>query len=84
VLCVCYVSVMARRRGAVGRAGARVHACACMSFAVLRAVGTGPAPVDLLEALWLAGEMDGLTPVWQEGMSDYLPVSQVYLYCAPL
>ena len=38
---------------------------------------TGPAPVDLLEALWLAGEMDGLTLVWQEGMPDFLPVSQV-------
>jgi len=38
---------------------------------------TGPAPVDLLEALWLAGEMDGLTLVWKEGMSGYLPVSQV-------
>ena len=36
------------------------------------------APLDLLEALWLAGEMDGLTPVWKEGMPDYVPVSQVY------
>ena len=30
-----------------------------------------------LEALWLAGEMDGLTLVWREGMAEYVPVSQV-------
>jgi len=44
-----------------------------------RYLSAGPAPVDLLEALWLAGEMDGLTPVWKEGMPDYLPVSQVFV-----
>lgn len=43
---------------------------------------TGPAPLDLLEALWLAGEMDGLTLVWREGMEDYLPVSQVRIRLA--
>ena len=34
-------------------------------------------PIDILEALWLAGEMDGQTLVWKEGMSECLPVAQV-------
>lgn len=39
-------------------------------------VKTGPTPVDLLEGLWLAGELDGMTPVWKEGMADYLPIAE--------
>ena len=37
---------------------------------------TGPAPVDLLEGLWLAGELDGLSLVWREGLKDYIPVAE--------
>ena len=37
---------------------------------------TGPAPVDLLEGLWLAGELDGMTLVWTEGMERYKPLSE--------
>lgn len=38
---------------------------------------TGPLPVDLLEALWVSGEIDGMTEVWKEGMDAYVPVAQV-------
>ena len=38
---------------------------------------TGPADLDLLEALWLAGDMDGLTLVWKEGMPDFVPLGEV-------
>ncbi|EKX31778.1 hypothetical protein GUITHDRAFT_149069, partial [Guillardia theta CCMP2712] len=38
---------------------------------------TGPLPLDLLEALWLSGEIDGLTSVWKEGMEDYASISAV-------
>ena len=34
-------------------------------------------PLDLLEALWLSGEIDGLTSVWKEGMADYASISAV-------
>eukprot|EP00961_Rhodomonas_salina_P242283 3272932-Rhodomonas_salina.1 len=37
----------------------------------------GPADLDLLEALWLAGDMDGLTMVWKEGMNDFVPLGEV-------
>jgi hypothetical protein len=37
---------------------------------------TGPTPVDLLEGLWVAGELDGMTLVWKEGMDDYLPIAE--------
>jgi hypothetical protein len=52
----------------------------CASFSLTAIVSccvAGPMPLDLLEALWLAGEMDGLTLVWKEGMAEYVPVSQV-------
>eukprot|EP00960_Hanusia_phi_P044000 756401-Hanusia_phi.AAC.1 len=38
---------------------------------------TGPLPLDLLEALWISGEIDGLTAVWKEGMEDYASISAV-------
>lgn len=37
---------------------------------------TGPTPVDLLEGLWVAGELDGMTLVWKEGMGDYRPIAE--------
>ncbi len=41
---------------------------------------TGPAPVDLLEGLWLAGELDGMTLVWKEGMDDYKAIAGTPAY----
>jgi hypothetical protein len=37
---------------------------------------TGPASIDVLEGLWLAGELDGLSLVWREGLADYIPVAE--------
>ncbi len=37
---------------------------------------TGPACIDVLEGLWLAGELDGLSLVWREGLPKYIPVAE--------
>ena len=37
---------------------------------------TGPACIDGLEGLWLAGELDGLSLVWREGLPKYIPVAE--------
>ena len=37
---------------------------------------TGPASIDVLEGLWLAGELDGLSMVWREGLPKYIPVAE--------
>jgi hypothetical protein len=37
---------------------------------------TGPACVDVLEGLWLAGELDGLSMVWREGLPNYIPLAE--------
>lgn len=37
---------------------------------------TGPACIDVLEGLWLAGELDGLSLVWREGLPEYIPLAE--------